>query len=85
MAALHKEGVRHFDLSIGNYAFKRRFGATQFPLTDVCIALGWRGLPYVLRDRAAQQSRRYPWLAGRVRRALGKPSHEDKQDRRIAA
>jgi hypothetical protein len=51
----------------------------------VSIALGWRGLPYVLRDRAAQQSRRYPWLAGRVRRALGKPSHEDKQDRRIAA
>jgi CelD/BcsL family acetyltransferase involved in cellulose biosynthesis len=85
MAALHKEGVRHFDLSIGNYAFKRRFGAAQFPLTDVSIALGWRGLPYALRDRAAQQLRRYPWLAGRVRRALGKPSHEDKQDRRIAA
>jgi CelD/BcsL family acetyltransferase involved in cellulose biosynthesis len=27
MAALHRDGVRQFDLSIGNYAFKRRFGA----------------------------------------------------------
>ena len=78
MAALHEEGVRHFDLSIGNYAFKRRFGAAQFPLTDVTIALGWRGIPYVLRDRTAQWLRCYPWLAERVGRALGKrPPRED--------
>jgi CelD/BcsL family acetyltransferase involved in cellulose biosynthesis len=74
MAALHKEGVRQFDLSIGNYAFKRRFGAAPFPLTDVSIALGWRGIPYVLRDRAAQWLRRHPWLAERVACALGKLS-----------
>ncbi len=78
MAVLHKDGVRQFDLSIGNYAFKRRFGAAPFPLTDVSIALSWRGLPYALRDRAAQQVRRHPWLAERVDRALGKPSREDK-------
>ena len=42
MAALHKDGVRQFDLSVGNYAFKRRFGAVQFPLTDASVALGWR-------------------------------------------
>jgi CelD/BcsL family acetyltransferase involved in cellulose biosynthesis len=77
MAALHQDGVRQFDLSIGNYAFKRRFGAVQFPLTDASIALGWRGLPYVLRDRAAQWLRRHPWLAKRVGRALGKLSRED--------
>ena len=77
MAALHKDGVRQFDLSVGNYAFKRRFGAAQLPLTDVSMALGWRGLPYVLRDRAAQRLRRHPWLAERVSRALGKPLHED--------
>jgi hypothetical protein len=47
-------------------------------LTDVSIALSWRGLPYALRDRAAQQVRRHPWLAERVDRALGKPSREDK-------
>jgi len=77
MAALHKQGVRKFDLSIGNYDYKRRFGAARFPLTDVSIALSWRGMPYVLRDRAAQQLRRQPWLAERVGRVLGKsPSHE---------
>jgi CelD/BcsL family acetyltransferase involved in cellulose biosynthesis len=73
MAALHKEGVRQFDLSIGNYAYKRRFGAVQLPLVDVSIALGWRGLPYVVRDLAAQRLRRYPRLYDRVLRALGRP------------
>jgi CelD/BcsL family acetyltransferase involved in cellulose biosynthesis len=77
MAVLHGEGVRQFDLSIGNYAFKRRFGAAPIPLTDVSMALSWRGLPYGLRDRAAQQLRRHPWLAERIGRALGKPSRED--------
>jgi CelD/BcsL family acetyltransferase involved in cellulose biosynthesis len=72
MAALHAEGVRQFDLSIGNYAFKRRFGAVQFPLVDASIALGWRGIPYALRDWAAQCLRRHPQLAAVVRRALGK-------------
>ena len=73
MAALHKEGVRQFDLSIGNYAYKRRFGAVQLPLVDASIALGWRGLPYVVRDHAAQRLRRYPRLYDRVLRALGRP------------
>jgi CelD/BcsL family acetyltransferase involved in cellulose biosynthesis len=73
MAALHRDGVRKFDLSIGNYAYKRRFGAVQFPLTDVTVALGWRGIPYVWRDRAAQRLRRHPWLAARVGRVLGRP------------
>jgi CelD/BcsL family acetyltransferase involved in cellulose biosynthesis len=73
MAALHRDGVRDFDLSVGNYAFKRRFGAAQLPLTDVTVALGWRGLPYAWRDYAARELRRHPWLAEQVARALGKP------------
>jgi CelD/BcsL family acetyltransferase involved in cellulose biosynthesis len=77
MAALHENGVREFDLSIGNYAFKRRFSAVPLPLTDVSVALGWRGIPYVLRDRAAQRLRRHPWLAAKVSRALGKLSHDE--------
>ncbi len=28
MAALHQDGVREFDFTIGNYAYKRRFGVT---------------------------------------------------------
>ena len=39
MAALHKDGVRQFDFSIGNYAYKRRFGVTRLPLVDVSAAL----------------------------------------------
>ena len=71
MAALHEQGVRNFDLSIGNYDYKRRFGARRLPLTDVSIALSWRGAPYLLRDRTAQGLRRYPRLAEQVRRAVG--------------
>ena len=77
MAALHEQGVRRFDFSVGNYAFKRRFGAVPFPLTDASVALGWRGIPYVLRDNTAQWLRRYPWLAEKVGRALGRPAHEE--------
>lgn len=77
MAALHERGVRRFDLSVGNYAFKRRFGAVPFPLTDASVALSWRGIPYALRDQAAQGLRRYPWLAQKVERALGRSSHEE--------
>ncbi|HTO63943.1 MAG TPA: GNAT family N-acetyltransferase [Bradyrhizobium sp.] len=70
--ALSAQGVTRFDLSIGNYAFKRRFGAISIPLTDVSLLLGWRGLPLLLRDYAAQRLRRYPALSERVGRALGK-------------
>jgi CelD/BcsL family acetyltransferase involved in cellulose biosynthesis len=73
MAALHDEGVREFDFSTGNYAYKRRFGVTRLPLVDVSAALSWRGLPYALRDRAARELRNYPKLSVYLKRALGKP------------
>ncbi|WP_025033744.1 GNAT family N-acetyltransferase [Bradyrhizobium sp. DOA9] len=72
MAALHAQGVRRFDLSIGNQAYKRRFGAERTPLTDVSVALSWRGLPFAWRDHAAQRLRRYPKLAALAARAMGK-------------
>jgi len=72
MAALHAEGVRRFDLSIGNQDYKRRFGAERVPLTDVSVALTWRGLPYAWRDHAAQGLRRYPAAAALAARAMGK-------------
>ncbi|MCK1542762.1 GNAT family N-acetyltransferase [Bradyrhizobium sp. 147] len=72
MAALHARGVRRFDLSIGNQDYKRRFGAQRVPLTDVSIALSWRGLPYAWRDHAAQGLRRHPRLAALAARAMGK-------------
>ncbi|SDH56363.1 Acetyltransferase involved in cellulose biosynthesis, CelD/BcsL family [Bradyrhizobium sp. Rc2d] len=72
MAALHARGVRRFDLSIGNQDYKRRFGAQKVPLTDVSVALSWRGLPYTWRDHAAQGLRRHPRLAALAARAMGK-------------
>lgn len=72
MAALHAKGVRRFDLSIGNQDYKRRFGAVRVPLTDVSVALSWRGLPFALRDHAAQGLRRYPAAAALAARAMGK-------------
>ncbi|MEH2525503.1 MULTISPECIES: GNAT family N-acetyltransferase [unclassified Bradyrhizobium] len=73
MAALHSEGVREFDFSVGNYAYKRRFGVTRLPLIDISAALSWRGWPFALRDRAARELRNYPRLDARLKRALGKP------------
>jgi CelD/BcsL family acetyltransferase involved in cellulose biosynthesis len=74
MAALHAEGVRHFDFSIGNYAYKRRFGVVPLALAELTAALSWRGLPFALRDRAARELHRHPKLAARVARVLGKAS-----------
>jgi len=77
MAALHEQGVRRFDLSIGNHDYKRRFGAEPAPLTDVSVALSWRGLPFVVRDHAAQGVRRHPRLAALVARAMGTFRYRD--------
>jgi CelD/BcsL family acetyltransferase involved in cellulose biosynthesis len=77
MAALHKDGVREFDFSIGNYAYKRRFGVTRLPLVDISAALSWRGLPYALRDRAVRELRNYPRLTAYLKRALGKPASRE--------
>ena len=73
MAALHRDGVREFDFSIGNYAYKRRFGVARLPLVDISAALSWRGWPHVLRDRAARELRNSPELTAFLKRALGKP------------
>lgn len=72
MEALHAQGVRRFDLSIGNQDYKRRLGAERTPLTDVSVALSWRGMPCAWRDHAAQGLRRYPRLAALAARAMGK-------------
>jgi CelD/BcsL family acetyltransferase involved in cellulose biosynthesis len=78
MAALHRDGVREFDFSVGNYAYKRRFGVTRLPLIDISAALGWRGWPYALRDHMVRAVRNYPRLDAWLKGALGKPlSHEE--------
>jgi hypothetical protein len=42
------------------------------PLTDVSVALSWRGMPFAWRDHAAQGLRRHPRLAAFAAQAMGK-------------
>jgi CelD/BcsL family acetyltransferase involved in cellulose biosynthesis len=77
MASLHQEGVRQFDFSIGNYAYKRRFGVIPFALTEITTPLSWRGWPYAFRDRVAREIRRYPRLAAVLGRMLGRPASRE--------
>lgn len=70
----HGLGVRRFDLSVGNFAYKRRFGPVRHPLFDLAVPLSWRGTASVLRIHAGAVMRRHPELRARVRRLLGKPA-----------
>jgi CelD/BcsL family acetyltransferase involved in cellulose biosynthesis len=73
MAALHRDGVREFDFSVGNYAYKRRFGVRRFPLIDISAALSWRGWPFAWRDHMVHTVRNYPRADAWLKRMLGKP------------
>jgi CelD/BcsL family acetyltransferase involved in cellulose biosynthesis len=71
MAAFHEAGYRVFDFSIGNYAYKRRFGTVAVPLLDVTSALSWRGLPQSLKAQATHRIRRHPRLDRLLRDLAG--------------
>lgn len=43
MHALHAEGCRHFDFTIGDYPYKSGFGVEPAPLLDLVSAESWRG------------------------------------------
>ena len=73
MAALHEDGVREFDFSIGNYAYKRRFGVTRAAARRSQRRAELARRAHALRDRAVRRLRRYPRLTAMLKRALGKP------------
>ena len=74
---LHGEGCRTFDFSIGNYAYKRRFGPVRTPLFDHVEARSLKGLPMALHARAAGWLRRRPALRERLRRLMGKTASRE--------
>jgi CelD/BcsL family acetyltransferase involved in cellulose biosynthesis len=74
MELLHGQGYRRVDFSIGNYAYKRRFGPVRTPLYDIAAPATLLGVPASLRMRAGAFLRRYPQARDTVRRLLGKPS-----------
>lgn len=64
------EGLRTFDLGIGDYDFKRRLGAVPAPLSDLTAPLSWTGLPLATGLRTKAFLGRQPALkrlADRVR------------------
>ena len=62
MEAMHTEGFRIFDYTIGDYSYKRRLGAEQIPLYDLfegCSPVGW---PVALLQRLRSRLRKNPIL-----------------------
>lgn len=59
MAALHAQGVRHFDFTIGDYAYKRGFQPDRLSLHEISIPLSWRGAMHVAFTRLARNLKRF--------------------------
>lgn len=76
MQMLHAQGFRHFDFSIGNYAYKRRLGVEPQPLRDLVVALSPYGLPAQLWDRVCHLIRRSATLHALARRFIRRPGGE---------
>jgi CelD/BcsL family acetyltransferase involved in cellulose biosynthesis len=76
MHALHAQGVRHFDFTIGDYYYKKGFQPDTVELHDLQLPLSWKGFPRVWVADARRAAKDYvkarPELEARVRRLLGK-------------
>jgi CelD/BcsL family acetyltransferase involved in cellulose biosynthesis len=70
MEHLHGEGYRLFDLALGDYTYKRRFGARQRHLVELTQALSLSGVPSLGLERARGFVRARPRLARAARRVL---------------
>ncbi len=64
-------GTRTFDMGIGNYLFKERFGADETPLYDLVAPLTWMGLPRAVVARAKARLRHSPRLKALAARLRG--------------
>lgn len=62
-------GVRRFDLGIGDYPFKRSFGAVEVPLYDLIVARDLAGVPRAMYHRAILRARKNPRIRAAVQRA----------------
>lgn len=55
-----RRGVTTFDFGMGDYVYKRRLGAREFPLRDLVMPLSLRGAPYALLWHARTWAARNP-------------------------
>ncbi len=68
------QGVRRFDMGIGDYPFKRGFGATEVPLYDLIVARDLAAVPRATFHRLkgrARKSQRLRALYRRIKRLRG--------------
>ncbi len=70
--ALHAEGCRTFDLSVGVNRYKTEFGVTQIPMAELTAKLSWRGAPFIARRKAIAYIARKPRLMTLARTIAGK-------------
>ncbi|CAN1503536.1 COG5653 Protein involved in cellulose biosynthesis (CelD) [Rhabdaerophilaceae bacterium] len=75
MESLHAHGVRQFDFALGDYEYKKRFGAKPVPLVDVEIATSIRGIPHCINGMIRGYLRRNPQLHRILSRKSDKPAH----------
>jgi CelD/BcsL family acetyltransferase involved in cellulose biosynthesis len=60
--ALHAEGCRTFDLSVGSNRYKEEFGVSPVPMAELTAQLSWRGAPFIARKNAVAYISRRPRL-----------------------
>lgn len=68
MRMLHGQGYRAFDFTIGDYSYKRRMGVTAMALSEMTLALSWRGWPVLAREKMRAAVKARPALLAAVKR-----------------
>lgn len=67
LEALHAEGCRTFDLSVGAHRYKDEFGVSPVPMAELSIPLSLRGAPFIARRKAIAYISRKPKLMALAR------------------
>jgi CelD/BcsL family acetyltransferase involved in cellulose biosynthesis len=67
LEALHAEGCRTFDLSVGAHRYKDEFGVSPVPMAELSIPLSLRGTPFIARRKAIAYISRKPKLMALAR------------------
>jgi CelD/BcsL family acetyltransferase involved in cellulose biosynthesis len=74
--AFFKEGLRHFDFTTGNYAYKDAFGVSHYPLFELKLPLSVRGRLHLGRAEVVEslktRIRRHPRFYESLKSWVGK-------------
>jgi CelD/BcsL family acetyltransferase involved in cellulose biosynthesis len=70
MEALHRQGFRTFDFTIGDYGHKRSFEVEHIPLVNIHESVSWRGWGTVGYEGAKAFVKRHPSIERLARKVL---------------